>query len=124
MQGRGMELSFQDFYLPISRLIAVHPRVEDHRQRFTQLDRGCQHTLSIVRADGAAKFSCLLRRDQAQLRSKAEEIRIAGKQLLWICGKAVVKGVDELQGRVSSKQLKQLGKGTTHNEQYNPLKYL
>ena len=65
MQGRGMELSFQDFYLPISRLMAVNPRVQDRRQRFAQFDSGCQYALSIVRADGAAKFSCLLRCDQA-----------------------------------------------------------
>jgi hypothetical protein len=69
--------------------------------------------------DGAAKFPCLLRRQQPQLRCKAEKIRIGGKQILWICGKAQVKGVDKLQGRVSGMQFKRLGKGTTHNQQYN-----
>ena len=70
MQGRGMEVSLQYFYLPVSRLIAVNPRVEDRRQRFAQFDSGCQYTLSIMRVDGAAKFSCLLRCDKRNCAAK------------------------------------------------------
>ena len=114
MLGCGMEVCLQYFHLPISRLTAVNPGVEDRRQGLAQRDSGCQYTLSIMRVDRAAKFSCLLRRQQAQLHRKAEKICIGGKQVLWICGEAQVQGVDELQGGVSSKQLKRLGKGTTH----------
>ena len=99
MQGRGMEVRLQYFHLPISRLAAVNPGVENRRQRFAQLDRGRKHPLPILRADGAAKFSCLFRGQQAQLRREAEKIRIGGKQFFWICGEAQVEGVDELQGR-------------------------
>ena len=120
MQGRGMEVLFQYFHLPVSRFAAVNPGVENRRQRLAQLDRGGKHPLPIFVADGAAKFPCLFRRQQAQLRCEAEKIRIGGKQVFWICGEAQVKGVDKLQGRVSGKQLKRLGNGTTHNHQYNP----
>ena len=47
MQGRGMEVPFEYFHLPVSRLAAVNPGVENRGQRFAQLDRGCQYTLSI-----------------------------------------------------------------------------
>ena len=63
MLGCGMEVCLEYFHLPISRLVAVNPGVEDRRQRFAQLDSGCQYTLSIMRVDSAAKFSCLLRRE-------------------------------------------------------------
>ena len=119
MQGRRMEVPFEGFYLPIWRFAAVNPGIENRRQRFAQLDNGCKYSLAIVRTDGAAKFSCLLRRQQAQLRREAEQIRVAGKQLPWICREAQVQGINELQGGVSSKQLKRLGNRTTHNDQYN-----
>ncbi len=63
MLGRGMEVSLEYFHLPIRRLVAVNPGVEDRGQRFAQLDRRCQYTLSIRDVDSAAEFSCLLRRE-------------------------------------------------------------
>ncbi len=50
MQGRGMEVRFEYFYLPISRLAAIHPGVENRRQRFAQLDSGCKHSQAIMGA--------------------------------------------------------------------------
>ena len=120
MQGRRMEVPFEDFYLPIWRLAAVNPGIENRRQGFAQLDRRCNHPLPILCADGAAKFPCLLCRQQLQLSGEAEKFRIRGQPILWFCREPQVKSVDEFQGRVARKQFERLGKGNTHTPEYNP----
>ena len=104
-----MKLLFKYLNLCSRGLAAFDPAIENRRQRFAQLCRGCEHPPRLLLVDRAAQLPRLFGGQQLQLRGQAEQIFIRRNQIGRICRKAQIQGIHQLQRRVSSMQLKRFG---------------